>query len=232
MPSSTWSKRLRERSTMSFVPLIGHFECRDACMARSAGPAGAASPMMSRPSRGIPQERRADAHRAGPARFVGCRANQPDARQMPQGGIDKGESAVEAARRELHEEVGTTKALLLRESPRWISLRGTGRVAAAILEGPLAWPGAEVVCTGVHRHATRTSTSHAHDRTSIGGAGPAPSELARADRALRSAPVYDARVEGILRPSLPDREGFARAPARGTRSHISRPSAPGRTIRA
>lgn len=30
----TWSKRLRERSTMSFVPLIGHFECRDACMAR------------------------------------------------------------------------------------------------------------------------------------------------------------------------------------------------------
>lgn len=53
--------------------------------------------------------------------FVGCRANQPDAWQMPQGGIDKGESAVEAACRELHEEVGTTKALLLRESPRWIS---------------------------------------------------------------------------------------------------------------
>ena len=48
--------------------------------------------------------------------FVGCRANQPDAWQMPQGGIDKGETPVEAACRELHEEVGTTKALLLRES--------------------------------------------------------------------------------------------------------------------
>ena len=39
--------------------------------------------------------------------FVGCRANQPDAWQMPQGGIDKGESPREAALRELGEEVGT-----------------------------------------------------------------------------------------------------------------------------
>ena len=53
--------------------------------------------------------------------FVGCRVNQPDAWQMPQGGIDDGESAVEAACRELHEEVGTTKALVLRESAKWIS---------------------------------------------------------------------------------------------------------------
>ena len=53
--------------------------------------------------------------------FVGSRTNQPDAWQMPQGGIDKGETAVEAACRELHEEVGTTKALLLRESARWIA---------------------------------------------------------------------------------------------------------------
>lgn len=52
--------------------------------------------------------------------FVGCRTNQPDAWQMPQGGIDDGESAIEAACRELHEEVGTTKALVLRESARWI----------------------------------------------------------------------------------------------------------------
>lgn len=29
-----WSKRRPERPTMSFVPLIGHFECREACMAR------------------------------------------------------------------------------------------------------------------------------------------------------------------------------------------------------
>ena len=43
--------------------------------------------------------------------FVGQRLNQPDAWQMPQGGVDKGETPVEAACRELGEEVGTTKAL-------------------------------------------------------------------------------------------------------------------------
>src|SRR5216683_2214428 len=53
--------------------------------------------------------------------FVGRRAKQPDAWQMPQGGIDEGETAVEAACRELWEEVGTTKALLLRESAKWIT---------------------------------------------------------------------------------------------------------------
>ena len=30
----TWSKGLQERHAISFVPLIGHFECRDACMER------------------------------------------------------------------------------------------------------------------------------------------------------------------------------------------------------
>jgi putative (di)nucleoside polyphosphate hydrolase len=58
---------------------------------------------------------------AGRRVFVGRRANQPDAWQMPQGGIDLGESPVEAAFRELAEEVGTTRALLLRESRRWIT---------------------------------------------------------------------------------------------------------------
>ena len=53
--------------------------------------------------------------------FVGCRVNQPDAWQMPQGGIDDGESTIEAACRELYEEIGTTKALVLRESAKWIS---------------------------------------------------------------------------------------------------------------
>lgn len=52
--------------------------------------------------------------------FIGRRANQPDAWQMPQGGVDKGETPVEAACRELHEEVGTTKALLLREGAKWL----------------------------------------------------------------------------------------------------------------
>jgi putative (di)nucleoside polyphosphate hydrolase len=53
--------------------------------------------------------------------FVGRRLNQPDAWQMPQGGIDKGETPVEAACRELREEVGTAKALLLRETRNWVT---------------------------------------------------------------------------------------------------------------
>ena len=57
--------------------------------------------------------------------FVGRRAQKPngqaDAWQMPQGGVDDGETAVEAACRELWEEVGTTKALLLRESAKWLT---------------------------------------------------------------------------------------------------------------
>lgn len=51
--------------------------------------------------------------------FVGRRAGQADAWQMPQGGVDDGETPIEAACRELWEEVGTAKALLLRESGRW-----------------------------------------------------------------------------------------------------------------
>jgi len=53
--------------------------------------------------------------------FVGRRTGQPDAWQMPQGGIDGRESAIEAACRELWEEVGTTRALLLRESATWLT---------------------------------------------------------------------------------------------------------------
>jgi putative (di)nucleoside polyphosphate hydrolase len=52
--------------------------------------------------------------------FVGRRAKQSNAWQMPQGGVDDGETPVEAACRELWEEVGTTKALLLRESAKWL----------------------------------------------------------------------------------------------------------------
>ena len=55
--------------------------------------------------------------------FVGRRAGMPEgmAWQMPQGGVDKGETPVEAACRELHEEVGTSRALLLRETRDWIT---------------------------------------------------------------------------------------------------------------
>jgi putative (di)nucleoside polyphosphate hydrolase len=53
--------------------------------------------------------------------FVGRRTGTPDAWQMPQGGVDDGETPVEAACRELGEEVGTNKALLLRESAGWFA---------------------------------------------------------------------------------------------------------------
>ena len=53
--------------------------------------------------------------------FVGRRAKQPDAWQMPQGGVDDDETPLEAACRELWEEVGTSQALLLRESAKWLT---------------------------------------------------------------------------------------------------------------
>ena len=41
--------------------------------------------------------------------------------QMPQGGIDKGEEAEQAARRELYEETGMQSIELLAEAPDWIN---------------------------------------------------------------------------------------------------------------
>ncbi len=52
--------------------------------------------------------------------FVAQRIDMPSAAwQMPQGGIDKGESPLEAAWRELAEETGTDKAELIGESRDW-----------------------------------------------------------------------------------------------------------------
>lgn len=52
--------------------------------------------------------------------WVGQRINTPGAWQMPQGGIDPGETPAEAALRELEEETGTGKAELLAESEGWL----------------------------------------------------------------------------------------------------------------
>lgn len=52
--------------------------------------------------------------------FLGERSGpHGNAWQMPQGGIDPGETPEEAARRELHEEVGTDEAELLATSACW-----------------------------------------------------------------------------------------------------------------
>ena len=54
--------------------------------------------------------------------FVARRMDMPamSAWQMPQGGIDPGETPFQAALRELKEEIGTDKAELLGESQGWL----------------------------------------------------------------------------------------------------------------
>lgn len=52
--------------------------------------------------------------------FVGQRIGlTQDAWQMPQGGIDEGETPAEAALRELEEEIGTAKARIIAETDGW-----------------------------------------------------------------------------------------------------------------
>lgn len=54
--------------------------------------------------------------------FCGRRIDQSvEGWQMPQGGIDAGESPEHAALRELHEEVGTNKAEILRALDGWLT---------------------------------------------------------------------------------------------------------------
>ena len=53
--------------------------------------------------------------------WVGNRIDTPGAHwQMPQGGIDAGESPRDAALRELREEIGTDKAEIIGEHPEWL----------------------------------------------------------------------------------------------------------------
>ncbi|MBV8888672.1 MAG: RNA pyrophosphohydrolase [Alphaproteobacteria bacterium] len=70
--------------------------------------------------------------------FVGRRIDMPAglaAWQMPQGGIDPGETPQQAAFRELKEEVGTNKAEILAETAGWLHYDLPGEVAGRMWGG-------------------------------------------------------------------------------------------------
>jgi putative (di)nucleoside polyphosphate hydrolase len=68
--------------------------------------------------------------------FVGRRVDMAGENwQMPQGGIDRGESPLEAALRELKEEIGTDKAEFLAESAGWLRYEVPHGVARRVWQG-------------------------------------------------------------------------------------------------
>jgi putative (di)nucleoside polyphosphate hydrolase len=69
--------------------------------------------------------------------FVGRRIDMPKmpAWQMPQGGIDSGETPPQAALRELREEIGTDKAEILAESRGWLKYDLPAELAGNVWSG-------------------------------------------------------------------------------------------------
>ena len=68
--------------------------------------------------------------------FVGQRLDSTqEAWQMPQGGIDPGEEPLDTAFRELAEETGITKAVLLAESREWLTYDLPPELVGSIWKG-------------------------------------------------------------------------------------------------
>ncbi len=67
--------------------------------------------------------------------FAGRRSDTPGAWQMPQGGVDAGESPRAAALRELAEEIGTDKAEILAESRDWLRYEFPAELGGRVWDG-------------------------------------------------------------------------------------------------
>jgi putative (di)nucleoside polyphosphate hydrolase len=68
--------------------------------------------------------------------FVGRRIDRKEeAWQMPQGGIDRGETPREAAYRELKEEVGTDQADIIAETKGWLRYELPGALRSRLWRG-------------------------------------------------------------------------------------------------
>lgn len=69
--------------------------------------------------------------------FAGERLDATGAWQMPQGGIDKGETSIEAALRELTEETGVTPdhVIVEAETPDWIAYDFPPEIIAKVAKG-------------------------------------------------------------------------------------------------
>ena len=68
--------------------------------------------------------------------FVGKRIDNPsNFWQMPQGGVDQNEQMLEAAKRELEEETGITKIILIKELNYWVEYELPERLIDKIWKG-------------------------------------------------------------------------------------------------
>jgi len=68
--------------------------------------------------------------------FVGRRIDQTvEGWQMPQGGIDEGETPQQAGLREMKEEIGTDKAVVLREHSEWLAYDLPAHLLGVALHG-------------------------------------------------------------------------------------------------